>query len=110
MSKGKGRQTQHRPERENARGKELADARREVKQLKRLVSRQQKTIERMSSERGIAVALAEASPEPALATVEVVIEKKDDDRCPHCGSNAIGTFTTPGGKKLTRCKNCKKAV
>jgi hypothetical protein len=107
----KQRQVQHRPDREKARGRELAEANKEIRQLKRLVSRQQKTIRKMENERGITVELEEASPEPTTPRGEpqpVVLEsQRDDDSCSKCGGTVWTTFTTPGGKTIKGCKNCK---
>jgi hypothetical protein len=105
----KVRQVQHRPERETARGRELAEARREIKQLKRLVARLQKTIKRIEEQRSVQ---AEASPESlaeaeVAASVPVAIEQSDKDKCLDCGSTSLVRFMTPGGKELIFCKNCK---
>ncbi len=103
------RQAQHRPEREKAKGRELSEARKEIKQLKRQVSRLQKTIRKMEDERGVTAEIEEASPDPTPADPKAVVlesEKRDQDTC-GCGANVWVTFTTPGGKVLRSCKNCK---
>jgi hypothetical protein len=105
------RQVQHRPERESARGKELAAARKEIRQLKRLVSRLQKTIRKLEDERGIEVTLEESSPEPTIADTETktlpVEVAAEDPKCGKCGSTDLTKFVTPGGKTLIACRSCK---
>ena len=99
-----------RPERssEASQSKELHEARREVKALRKLVGRLQKTIQKYERERGIALVLEEADPEPAA--VEPVAELAPVTIGCACGSANYVTFTTPSGKKLIRCKACKASL
>lgn len=97
-----GRQTQHRQEREQAKGKELSEARREIKQLKRQISRLHKTIKKLEEMRGVEIELEEASPDP----VEPTPAQVEQSKC-HCGSSDLTKFTTPGGKLLIACRTCK---
>jgi hypothetical protein len=107
----KTRQAQHRPERESARSKELNEARQQVKQLKKLVARLQKTIRKYETERGIALIIEQGDPEPVMAEAEPApapVPAPDPTRC-DCGSNSFITFKTPSGKTLIRCKACKSS-
>jgi hypothetical protein len=106
------RQTQHRTEREQAKGKELAAAKREVKQLKRLVARLQKTVQKLQDGRDISGDIEvsptpEVSPEPRGRAKGVSTARTDEGGCPQCGSGDLTSLTVPGGTTvLTVCKNC----
>lgn len=95
---------------EASRSKELAEVRRENKQLKKLVGRLQKTIQRYERERGITLVLEAAEPEPSAAEAmpepEVQVESQPSG-CPSCGGRNLINFTTPGGRTLISCKDCK---
>lgn len=111
MSNGTGnRQTQNKHEREKAKGREVTEAKREIKQLKRMVTRLQKTIAKMEQQRGVVIELLEESPEPTLGKkqIEVAIETEDPNRCLNCGNTTFTSFTTPMGKVLKGCRNCKE--
>lgn len=106
----KQRQVQHRPDREPARGRELSEARKEIRQLKRLVARQQKTIRKLEDERGGAeVELIDSNPEPVKQgePVLVVTEPAQAAETCRCGATNWATFTTPSGTILKACRTCK---
>jgi hypothetical protein len=96
---------------EASQGRELHEARREIKSLRKLVGRLQKTIQKYERERGIMLVLEEADPEPAAPEAEraPVPDPEPVVRCPKCGGSGdnLSAFRTPGGKTLIRCKVCR---
>jgi hypothetical protein len=101
----KGRQVQHRAEREVIKGQELTAARKEVRQLKRLVSRLQKTIRKLEDQRGAPVEIE--SEEVVVIEPTALTVGQDQNKCSKCGSEDLTRFTTPGGKTLVACRTCK---
>lgn len=90
------RQVQHRPERDAARGRELAALRKENQQLKRQVARLQKQVDRLQAARPE----AEDGQQPTLE-----ISGSKTQLC-SCGGT-FGRITLPNGKVLVACKSCK---
>jgi predicted RNase H-like nuclease (RuvC/YqgF family) len=105
----KARQVQHKPEREKAKGRELVEAKKEIKQLKRQVSRLQKTVRKMEESRGVEIQLEEESPEPTLAQgTAQPVELANEPKCSNCGSGALVSFRPPNSSRtLIVCKDCK---
>ena len=93
------RQTQAKPRREEAHGRELADLKRENNQLKRLVSRLRKEIERLEL-----MSLIETEPSKSP---KVEYKKSKRLACPSCDDSHLTTTTTPSGKKIYVCKSCQ---
>ena len=89
----------HRPKREDAKAKELADLKRENFELKRAVKRLQKDIAKRS---GMQEELAEQGFEVEV-DVEVQVESK---ACP-CGSVTPLKQLTLNGKVYAICIDCK---
>ena len=99
--------TQHRPDRDRARNKEIQDLRSENQQLKKQVRRLQKQLTKFEGMR--ADAEAEVEAEDALAEAEPLVEEVDPDACVRCGSTDITLLKTPT-KVLKCCKACKHRV
>lgn len=91
--------TQHRPPRENARAKELADSKRKVAQLSREVSRLRRQLEK----RGIP---GPADEEETMAAAEAPPAPKKVG-CIACGCTEFTIIESPG--RIYRvCKSCKR--
>lgn len=96
------RQIQHRPEREGAKGRELSEAKKEIKQLKRQVSRLQKLLQKAEEIRGVPI---EEEEEDFKVRSEAI--KPIEEQCGKCGAASWVSFTTPSGKTFKACKVCK---
>lgn len=95
----KRRQIQHRPEaEEKKKNKELAEAKREIHQLKRKMARLQKQVEREIS----------MGPyiEPDEPTPEVTVTVTVPNGCPKCGQPTKSVFLSHNRKTLTVCSSC----
>lgn len=86
--------TQHRPAVESP-AKEAADYKRENKSLRKRVARLQKELDRM-----LQASNNMEEPQDEAVVIEGHVCKK-------CGIEGhIGTYTTPSGKTVSRCKKC----
>lgn len=102
------RQGQHKPERDGAKGRELTAAKQEIKQLKRQVSRLQKTIRKLEEQRGIDITIEEESPPQSSRGESKPVVLDGQDKCADCGSTELVKFKIPGKSVvLTVCKTCK---
>jgi formylmethanofuran dehydrogenase subunit E len=86
------RLVQHRQQRDTN-TRDLADFKREVRTLKRQLSRANREVERLQG-------LEEEVEEKPVKTNRAT--------CPKCGSTNLGQLTTPNGKRVTACKACRK--
>ena len=91
----------NRPRREEAKGKELAELKKENNQLRRQVSRLRKEIERLE----LMSVMDREDHEPAPS--RFAPPKKHKLLCPACDNQSFTMTTTPSGKKIYVCKNCK---
>lgn len=89
----------NRPRREEAKGKELAELKKENNQLRRQISRLRKEIERLEL-----MTLIDREDNQPAPRVE---RKKSKLTCPACDNQSFSMTTTPSGKKIYVCKNCK---
>lgn len=94
----KASKTQHRPRREDAKGKELSSIKKENKQLHRQVARLQKQVAK-----GIELKIEE-EPTKTLADAEGQSPIFDHE-CEKCRSLSIGVLKVPTGILLV-CKEC----
>lgn len=86
----------HRPQRESPQ-KDASHYKQEARTLKKQVARLQKELGRLTEANNQLD--AELDPDP---------ESDPRDKCPKCLSfSSIGSYTTPSGKKVSRCKVCK---
>jgi hypothetical protein len=102
----KNRNTQHKPSRDTAHAKELADNRREITHLTREVARLKRYIEKLEANRPDTEepeTLASADPK----SVPLVPGKA----CGKCGSTDVRySMTTPTGMSVSVCHDCKALV
>lgn len=101
----KTRTTQHKPQREEQKAKELSDLKRENSQLKKQVSRLRKQISRLVEVHGLDIKVDGA--EEAEETPPMVVEVPElTMRCERCGGEAMEI--DPGGKRFLVCtvKGC----
>jgi len=96
----KRRQIQHRPEaEEKKKNKELAEAKREIHQLKRKMARLQKQAER-------AVSMGAQYSEPDEPTPEATVTVTVPNGCPKCGQPTKSVYLSHNKKTLTVCSSC----
>ncbi|NDD84286.1 hypothetical protein EBZ38_08455 [bacterium] len=97
------RRTQHKPQRDTAKAKELADLKQENKHLKRQIGRLRRQIEKLQ---GIEHQnMQEAEEEHAESPTLAQHDEPNSKMCPVCKHDLI-EFKTPT-KVLIGCGNCK---
>lgn len=97
----KHRVTPHRPPRENAHAKELAEIKQENQQLKREVSRLRKELDKKP--------VTEPEEPESMGAAQEEQHKPPATICAGCGSKAPpNVITTPSGKVVSICVQCKK--
>lgn len=96
------RRIQHKPQRDAAKAKELADLKQENKHLKRQISRLRRQIEKLQGIESEGPPEEEMAPEPKSLAEE---ENIDSKYCPNCKHSLI-EIKTPT-KVLVGCANCK---
>ena len=84
--------------------RELAEAKAENSTLKRAIARLQKPVQRLENERSPDEDEVEQKPQQKKA------QKVEAPGCSKCASTNLTEFTSPGGKRLTVCKDCKARV
>jgi len=88
--------TQHRAKRETN-TRENQELRKEIDSLQRTVARLRKENDK----------LRQLSDEPSEE--EILAEPESfEAKCPKCKQASLGSISTPGGKVVTICTNCKK--
>lgn len=88
----KRQQTQNRERREEAKGKELAETKKENQQLRRQIARLTKQLSRITD-------ISQSEDH------EVSVKKEHKPKCPDCESTNIKTIKLHTGQ-LTACKDC----
>lgn len=83
--------------------KEMAELKRENARLKRMVARLQKSVTRLESEK---IYDEEEEVEEQKTGEKQAVKEPVKDKC-KCGSTNLNIFSTPAGKRLIVCKDCK---
>ena len=96
------RTTQHKPQRDAARARELAELKQENKHLKRQIARLRKYIEKLQ---GVGVVEEYEEPEITQEVEQSEEESSDSQKCPNCKNHLI-IIKTPT-TKIVGCTNCK---
>lgn len=96
MGNGAARVTQHRNQREVARGRELADLKKENRALRKQLTRLRKQLLRVMEIHNLHDSGTEEVPEGSPETRPT---------CPGCGSINLASVTLPTGV-LVACKDC----
>lgn len=81
-------QTQHKPPREESKGRELVEMKRENHALKKQISRLRKQLSKMVEKHGLEIPEVEEDPMTGEHEVPVVELEKNLDVCERCGAEA----------------------